>query len=246
MRQRNYGRVGWRARIGVITPAIGMAVTADFHKIAPEGVALVLTPVSEPLTEDTVEQLEKVGDYVADAAKKFLPAKVDVIVWNTSTGSLMKGYGYDKELIQRIEKATGVPATTASTGMLEAFAAFGVKKVCIAMPYVDAVNEREKKFIEDNGYKVLRYKGLQILPIGDILDVPAFTLYKLAKEVDLPEADAIFISCAGMSATDILEDLEQDLGKPVMSTNQVSLWSALRKAKIREPISGYGRLLREF
>ncbi len=237
---------GWRARIGVITPAIGMAVTADFHKFAPDGVAMVLTPVSEPLTEDSVEQLEKVGDFVAEAARKLLPAKVDVIVWNTSTGSLMKGYGYDKELIKRMEAATGVPCTTASTAMLEAFAKFGVKKVCIAMPYIDAVNEREKKFLEDNGVQVLRYKGLQLLPIGDILDVPAFTLYKLAKEVDLPEADAIFISCAGMSATDIIEDLEQDLGKPVMSTNQVSLWNGLRKAKIGEPIHGYGRLLREF
>lgn len=245
MHYKNFARVGWRARIGVITPAVGMAVTADFHKIAPEGVALLLTPVSEPLTHDSVEQLTRVGDYVADAAKKFLLPKADAILWNTTTGSLMKGYGYDQELIKRIEEATNIPATTASTAMIEAFKGLGIKKVCVAMPYVDEVNEREKVFLEDNGFKVLRYKGLQILDVGEIIDVPPYVMYQLAKGVDLPEADAVFISCAGLSTLDIIEMLEHDLGKPVLSTNQVSLWAALRLAKIKEPIHGFGRLLRE-
>lgn len=245
MHYRNFARVGWRARIGVITPAVGMAVTADFHKIAPEGVALVLTPVAEPLTQNTVEQLMRVGDYVADAANKLVRTKADVILWNCTTGSFMKGYGYDQELLKRIEEATQIPVTTASTAMIVAFKKLGIKKLCLAMPYVDEVNEREKKFLEDNGFEVLRYKGLQILDVTDIIDVPAYTMYQLAKEVDLPEADGVFISCAGLSVLDIIEKLEYDLAKPVLSTNQVSLWGAFQLAKVREPIQGYGRLLRE-
>jgi maleate isomerase len=245
MVHRNFSPVGWRARIGVITPAVGLAIISDFHKIAPEGVAMVLTPVAEPLTQDTVEQLSRVGDYVAEAAKKFIAPKVDVILWNTTTGSLMKGYGYDLELIKRIEGATNRPATTSSTAMVAAFKKLGIKKLCLAMPYVDEVNEREKRFLEDNGFEVLRYRGLQILNIGDIINVAPYTMYQLAKEADLPEADAVFISCAGLSTLDIIEMLEHDIGKPVMSTNQVGIWSAFQIAKIREPIQGYGRLLRE-
>ena len=245
MSHRNLSKVGWRARIGVITPAVGLSAIADFHRIAPEGVAMILNPVAEPLTHDTVEQLTRVGDYAAEAAKKFIRARADAIVWNTSTGSLMKGFGYDLELVKKIEAATNIPATTASTAMIAAFKKLGLKRVCLAMPYVDEVNEREKKFIEDNGFQVLRYKGLQILDVADILDVPPSTMYQLAKQVDLPEADGIFISCAGLSVIDVIEDLEHDLGKPVLATNQVSFWGAFQLAKVREPIHGFGKLLRE-
>ena len=242
---KNFAPIGWRARIGFITPAVGLAILSDFHKVAPEGVAMVLTPVSAPLTEDSVEQLTRVGDYVAEAAKKFITPNVNAIVWNTTTGSLMKGLGYDLELVKAIEEATNIPATTSSTAMLAAFEKLGIKKLCLAMPYIDDVNEREKKFLEDNGIEVLKYKGRQLLDVRDIINVSPYTMYQLAKEVDLPEADAIFISCAGLGVLDILQMLEDDLGKPVMSTNQIGIWHAFQIAKIREPIEGFGRLLRE-
>lgn len=245
MTYKHFGRLGWRARIGVITAASGAAIIADFHKIAPEGVALLLNGVAEPLTQDTVEQLSRVGDFVEDASKSFIQSKANVILWNTMTGSLMKGYGYDKELIKRIEEVTKIPATTAATTMIAALNKLGIKKLCFSAPYIDEVNERIKKFLEANGFTVLRYKGLQLLDIRDIIDCPAYALYQITKEVALPEADGIFISCAGLSVIDILEMLEHDIGKPVLSTNQAAFWGAFQMAKIKEPIQGYGKLLRE-
>jgi maleate isomerase len=243
MPPKNLARVGWRARIGVITPAVGMAVTADFHKIAPEGVALVLAAVAKPITEDSVQQLTEVGDGVVEAARRLLMPKADVILWNTSSGSFIKGNGYDRELIDRIQLATGIPATTASTAMIEAFRKLGLKRISLATPYVDEINELEKAFIEAHGFEVPAYKGLQLLDVGELIDVPPSRMRQLAQEVDSPEADAIFISNAGWSALDVLQMLEAELGKPVLSTNQVSLWAAFRLAGIREPVQGYGRLL---
>jgi maleate isomerase len=245
MPARNLARLGWRARIGVITPAVGMAVTADFHKIAPEGAALVLAAVAEPITQDSVEQLARVGDGVVEAARRLLMAKVDVILWNTSSGSFIKGHGYDRELIDRMEQATGTPATTASTAMIEAFQKLGLRKVCLATPYIDEINERERAFIEAHGFEVPSYKGLQLLDVGELIDVPPSRMYRLAREADIAESDALFISNAGWSALDVIQMLEADLGKPVLSTNQVSLWWAFRLAGIREPIQGYGRLLQD-
>src|SRR5512139_3108967 len=112
MSNRNFGRVGWRARIGVVAPSLGMTQTAEFYKIAPEGVAVVVTTPSRPLTEDTVEQLTGLGDMVAEAAKRLVRAKPAVTIWASTTGSLMKGVGYDQELVRRMEEATGIPATT--------------------------------------------------------------------------------------------------------------------------------------
>lgn len=238
-------RLGWRARIGVITPAVGMAVTADFHRIAPEGVAMVLAAVPHPITEDSVEQLTRVGEGVVDAARRLLMAKVDVILWNTSSGSFIKGPGYDLELSGRIHAASGVPATTASTAMVQAFKALGVARVSLATPYLDEINAREQRFLEAHGVAVPRFRGLQILDVGELIDVSPARMRDLAREADHPEADAVFISNAGWSALPILEDLEAELGKPVLSTNQASLWGALRLAGIPDRIQGFGRLLRE-
>lgn len=242
---KNFARIGWRARIGVLTPATGIGVTSDFHKIAPEGVAMMLASLAEPVTQMSVDQLASIGDHVASGSRKFVAAKASAIILSTTSGSLIRGYGYDRELIEKIESSTHIPATNGSSAMVKAFNKLGIRKLCLATPYVDEINRREKQFLEDNGFEVLRYKGLQILNTADAIDVAPSTMYELAKDVDVPEAEAIFISCAGLGVIDILEMLETDLGKPVMSTNQVCFWEAFRLAKIGEPIQGYGRLLRE-
>jgi len=240
-----FARPGWRARIAAIQPATGYAITAGFCRMAPEGVAINTTIVHKPITQDTVEQLAQVGDYVVDAAKVLAPGKPDVIVWTCTTGSLMRGYGYDQELVKRIEDATKIPATTTATAVMAAFKKLGIKKICLATPYIDEVNAVEKTFLEDNGFEVLIFKGLQIIPAAEIINVPPYEMYQLAKEVYLPQADGIFISCTGLEVVDIIEPLEHDLGKPVVTSNQASFWHALQIAKVKEPIEGYGRLLRE-
>ncbi len=238
-----FRRVGWRARIGLITPFAGLAATADFHRVAPEGVALALGHLSRPLTHDTVAQLSEVGGQVAEAARRLARVKADVILWNTTSGSLIKGPGYDQELIRIMEEASGTPSTTASTVMIDAFRKVGAKRICLATPYVDEVNELEKQFIESHGFEVARYRGLQILDVREIVDLPAAELHRLAREVDVPEADCVFISCAGLSVLGILGVLEAELGKPVLSTNQVSLWGAFRMAGVTDSIRGFGTLL---
>jgi len=61
--------------------------------------------------------------------------------------------------------------------------------------------------------------------------------------VNIPEADAVFISCTSVRTFEIIAPLERDLGKPVISSNQATIWHALRKTGIRDTIEGYGRLL---
>jgi maleate cis-trans isomerase len=70
--------------------------------------------------------------------------------------------------------------------------------------------------------------------------------YRLAKEVNNDKADGIFISCTNFKTLEILEKLEQDLAKPVISSNQATMWTMLRMVVVREPIKGYGRLLQEY
>jgi maleate isomerase len=236
------GMFGWRARIGAVGPAVGY-YAKQFYKLAPEGVDLVFT--GTPLTEDTVEQLIHLGDYVADAAKLIAPLRLDVIVSLSTTGSLMKGVGYDQELIKKIEDATNIPATTSSTAMLVGLRKLGIKRVSVACAYIDEVNEYVKKFLEGNGFEVPRIDGHQRLDVCDITNTTPYETYRLAKSVDMPEADGIYISCAGLDTLDIIEPLERDLGKPVLTSIQSSFWHGFRMAGVTEPIHGYGRLMLE-
>ena len=243
---KNFARIGWRARIALIKPAAGYADISCFHRIAPEGVAITATVVSKPIQLTNVEQLAGLKESVVESAKIVSVGNPDVILLNCTSGSLIKGYGYDQELINEIETATGTQAITTTTAVIAALNQLKAKNICLVTPYIQEVNEIERKFLEDTGFKVVQLQGLQIEKSNEIPNIPPYEIYQFAKKSDVPTADTMFISCTALDTLDIIEQLEYDLGKPVVTSNQAALWYALRKAKVREPIPGFGTLFREY
>jgi len=210
--------------------------------MAPEGVTIHFTRI--PQTEDTEEQLAAMINYVPQAAQLLAHARVDAIAFGCTSGSFIKGTGYDREIIKRIEENTGVPATTTTTAVLEALKLMEMRKISVGAPYTDPIMQKLKKLLEDNGFKVIKMKGLGLIK-GEG-DLPLDVTYKLAREIDSPESDGIFISCTDFKTVEILEILEEDLGKPVVSSNQATMWKLLRLAGLKTKIRGFGTLLREF
>lgn len=239
-----YSNQGWRARIGVVYPGAGFYPIGDFHKLAPKGVAIGGGSVPRHKNE-SAEEMMHLDEHVVEIAKRVAGSKPDIILWCCTAGSFLKGKGHDTRLIEEIEAATGIPATTTATAVMAAFRKLRMKKICMATPYPDPVNEIEKKFLEDNGFVVLQVLGLDLVDNDVLAHLSPNVLYRLAKAADLPEADGIFISCTGIDVLDIIDPLEQDLGKPVVTSNQASYWHVFKMVKIGEPIQGYGRLLRE-
>lgn len=229
---------GVRARIGLLVPAINGIVEPEFNAMKPEGVSVHATRLPY---EGTFEGLESMATGIEDAAKLLVTGGVSVIAYACTAGSLVKGAGWDQELIKRIEAATGLPATTTSTAVIKALKEFGVRKVAVATPYGEDFNRVEKQFFEAHGIKVLRIKGLDIH--GEVLrSTPIETAYNLAREVNMPEADAVFISCTGFKSITVIEKLEKELRKPVFSSNTATMWDVLKKLGIKDPIRGYGKL----
>ena len=113
------------------------------------------------------------------------------------------------------------------------------------MPYVEQVSKTVVKFVEDSGVKVLNARWLN-KGGPDIAEVSKETLYNLVKEVDDPDSEAIFISCTDLHTIEIIEKLENDLQKPVISSNQATMWNMLRLANINDKIQGYGQLLSKY
>ena len=235
---------GWRARIGIIYPGAGFHHIGDFHKLAPQGVAVGAAAVPRH-KDESAEAMMHLDEWVVDRAKLLAASQPDVIGWICTAGSFMKGKGHDERLVREMEAATGIPSTTTSSAMMAAFRQLGIRKLSMCTPYPNPVNEIEKKFLEDNGFKVLKCEGLDLVDNNILAHLPPSVLYRLAKAVDTPDSDGVFISCTGIDALDVIEALEQDLGKPVVTSNQAAYWMCFRMARVGEPIPGYGRLMRE-
>ncbi|NLI21099.1 MAG: maleate cis-trans isomerase [Clostridiales bacterium] len=230
---------GWRGKIGLIFPATGTAPEHEFHRYAPDGIAVLTHRVL--FERVTQEGLEALGDRVIEASKLLATAQPDLIVFACTTGSLIKGFGYDGQLIRRMEDAAGCKAITTSTAVIQALTALGSKRLVLSTPYSDAVNAAEKKFLEDSGFEVLKIKGLGYT---DPLLMPRTTIgqmYKLNQEVLDPAADTLFVSCTGLGIMDAVPMFERDSRLKVVTSNQASLWAALRALSVNDDL-GLGRL----
>jgi maleate cis-trans isomerase len=236
---------GWRGTIGVIDLATSWTVVPEYYRLAPDGVAVVCARLPLPRGETSEAALVEMteSEELEAAAERLACAAPDLIVFACTTGSLVKGPGWDKVLRDRIEARTGVPATTTSTAVLAALAALGARRLAIATPYVEDLNRREVEFFEAQGYPVAQVRGLGVVEDRAIALVPPAATYRLARDVDRPEVDCLFISCTNLATLPIIARLEADTGKPVVTSNQATIWYSLRRLGVGERIPGFGRLL---
>lgn len=229
---------GWKGRIGVLIPAPNTTTEPEFNRMAPEGVSIHATRMA--LKDATPPALMRMEKEIYKAASLMAQAKPDVLVMACTSGSFIKGVGYDRKLIEKVTRQTQVKTLTSSTAVIAALKLLGITKVAVATPYVDEVNAKEKEFIEENGIRVTCMKGLGRASGMGLLE--PHVAYKLAIEVDSLEAEGVFISCTNFRTIEILEALEKNRGKPVISSNQASMALALRALGIRQEVRGFGSL----
>jgi len=234
---------GWRGRIGLIVPSVNTVIEPEFYKMMPEGIGVYTSRVKNAKT--TSEDLIKMSGSVARAAEELSTANVDVIAYGCTTGSLVKGTQWEKDLCRRIEGLTDIPAITTSGAVIQALKAMGISRLAVVTPYPEELNILEKKFLEQNNIEVLNMKGLGIMEAVKIGEKSPGFVYRLAKNIFVPEAKGIFISCTNLRTVEIIEKLENDIGRPVITSNQATFWASLRNIGCKELVKGYGRLLIE-
>jgi len=231
--------------LGVLVPSGIIAVEPEFGLMTPEGVSCHyhrFTFRGGKENEEIVAGLRRAEELISEAAEMITHVRPAAVVMAGTGVSFIGGYGYDQMLIKKMKERNGnLPTTTTSTSVIEAFKKLGIKKVSMAMPYVEPVAKAAVSFVQDNGVEVLNAKWLNK---GDmaIAEISSETLYRLAREVDVPESEALFISCVNLHSIQIIERLETDLKKPVITSNQATMWHMLRLANINDKIEGYGQL----
>ena len=231
------------SRIGLLVPSSNTTVEPEFYRALPKDVTLHVARL--PLTQIATDSIAGTADHVEVQSRALATADVDVIVLGAAAPSFLKGLGYDREMAQKIEAASGKRATTTSTALIEALKYLGVSRVVLGAAYDDKVNAIAKSFLEVNGFNVLAAHGLGLVDNLVVGRLDSSSAYDFARKIDRPDAEAIVLACTNWKTMDVIERLERELGKPVLSTTQVSIWAALRAIGRIEGVPGYGRLLRD-
>ena len=224
----------------MLFPSSGIS-ELEVQKLLPEGVSLHITRVR--MREPTLEELAHIADSVEEAASLLADARVDIIAFACTAGSFIAGKGYDHRIADRISQATGLPATTTTTAVITALKTLAIEKLILVTPYNELITKKEKDFLEEEGFQVLNYRGLGLNDACQQYEINPRRWYELVKEMDQRESEGAFISCGGIRVLDVVGQLEMDLGKPVVTSNQALVWHCLRTMGIQKPIQGYGRLL---
>lgn len=229
-------------RIGLLVPSSNTTVEVELFRALPRDITLhvarcYLTRIEPASISRLLEDVDREAGYLASA-------DVDVVVLGATAPSFLKGKGFDKELTARISKATGGKmATTASSALLAALDHLGIRRPALTTAFKPNVNEIAVKFLSDNGYDVVASDGLGMVENLEVGRLAPETARAAARDIDVPEADAIILACTNWQSMAVLAELEWELGKPVLSTSQVCLWHALTLIDHKTPIEGYGRLL---
>lgn len=226
---------GWRAKIGLIYMAAGEVMEPEFYAMAPEGVITLTTRIHfESMTAETIKNMLSSND-LEDCTQLLALAQCDVILFGGTSCSFLGGPKWEKKILERMSAVSqGISVINTSQASVKALKSVGAKNIVFAGPYTNDIIEAGSNYFNELGFKVIGKKGLGLEVEHDIATLPLSDVYKLAKDSNHPDADAIYLSCTGMRTIPILEELESDLGKPVISAVQASMWYALKIAGVND------------
>jgi maleate isomerase len=178
------------------------------------------------------------------AARLLSDAAVDVVVWN-GTSACWNGTQADIEICESITRETGIAASTTILAQYEVFESLGIRRFGLAVPYTDDVTARSVETFAEAGYEAVSSANLGLTVGREMAYVPFDEIRRLIRSADSPEAECVVVICTGLPAAFVVEEMEEELGKPIFDSVLVTLWEGLRKAEVAVPVSGWGRLLRE-
>jgi maleate isomerase len=254
---------GWRARIGMFIVGIEAVPEAEWWAMAPPHVSVhaarvtARSPWLSWRSDKSGVVLE--GDMLR-GAQQFAGMQLSAVTVGHSTSSLVGGKGWDEATVKSLAAviAKNVFVTTNGLDVLAALRAMHVRRPFLVVPpwFNDDSVAAGGKYFGDHGVPLaghLRYdpgRGWRDVPPGELYaEGMGFAqqiepLYAQVRAACPPGADGVLIAGTGFRCVGILEALEQDLGRPVLSANQASLWHCLRSTGVRTPVEGYGSLLR--
>lgn len=217
-------------RFGLLAPPGNVALEQELRCLIPAGVMYHHNRLSRPGSVMTSESLTAMADSVDRAAYDVAQAYPEIIVYGCTSGSFLFGIGREEEVARRIARHTGIASITTSTAVVAALHAVAAKTLYMITPYPDDINLHEVEFLTHYGFTVAGWDAFRCDTSEKVRAVTSDQVVALAMQhaAEISGVDALFISCTNMLSIDRIAELEAALGKPVISSNQATLWAAMR------------------
>jgi arylmalonate decarboxylase len=229
--------------LGMIFPPANYPVPPEATLLYPSGIRFLAEGVG--LQKMTAEEYDRVFGRIMPAAQKLAKEGSNAISVMGTSLTFYKGAEYEHQLKVNVTKATGLPSTTMSTGIVEGLKALNAKRVAVATAYDEDVSHRLQVFLEESGFQVVSVKGLGIVSFQDRGPVTPDELFNFSASVyeGAPKAEALVISCGGLKTLDLIVPLEQRCKRPVVSSTPHALWASVRFLGLSGQAKGYGTVL---
>ena len=232
--------------VGLISPNLSEDTLIDVYEVFPPDIRIEgRTLKVGKYTDDEFHRAELAfADLVRDLARQPL----DFLMVTGELFLSFKGPGSDLEILDLVKQITAVPASTVLTAVVGGCRALDLKRIVMASPFPEDQDDRLVKFLAHYGIEVVAFRGLGCPNADMIWELPPESGYELASALlhEHPNVDGVYLPCNKWRTISVIERIEQDNQKPVVTNTQAWVWEALRLMNMRKPIAGYGRLLSEF
>ncbi len=231
-----------RCAIGLIALATDLSSEPEIAQFLSEtGVSMYVSRV--PMSpECNVETLRDMEGYLNDATALLLPGDhLDVIAYGCTSGTM--AIGADKVAARIRESRPNVAVTDPISSSLKGLRQLGCQRIALLTPYVDEVNTVVEDYVSHHGFDIAVKGSFKQTGDSQICRIPPDAIYDAGVELANADVDALFISCTGLRVSSIIQKLEDQIRKPVVTSNQALTWDALRLAGYKEPVQGFGKLL---
>src|SRR5580704_6002728 len=178
--------------MGMIFPPANYPVPPEAKQLYPSGVTFLAEGLA--FNGMTIESYDEAVPRIVPAAMKLKDRGATGISIMGTSLTFYKGAAFNQELIDRVHKATGLPATSMSTGIVDGLKVAGAKRVVVATAYSDVVNATLERFLKESGFEVLSIKGLNLVSADGVTQEQIIDL-AVRTVTSAPEADALLVSC---------------------------------------------------
>jgi maleate cis-trans isomerase len=233
-----------RKRIGLLIPSTNTAFEADFQLVSQDRTTTHSQRLWLTNDAEGAAGMDGMNDELEQAARYLATARVDIMTYGCTTGSFYRGVGWDRQITDLVRRVAGVPAVSTSPSVVQALRAIGAKKVSVATPYPDWNNRLLARYLEAEGFTVVNIEGEPRAAASGNQGINEFEpedVISFAAAVCRADADVLFCSCTAWRAFEAVPELERRTGRPVVTSNQASIWATYLALGL-EPPSGHGAL----
>ena len=238
-----------RARFGILVPFTNTNLEPDMALMCPAGVSMHFARLGGYDADEIPDEDQMAGlgtSDIDDPLALLHGARPDVILYGCTSATLSIGPDFDRDLAARIAAHSGAQTVTAAGALVNALKSksLGIGQIGFASPYVPEINDRAVAFLASEGIEtVSRADVTETLDNEGQGALPPAAVADLARRADSSQAQAIVLSCTDMRSVEAIAEIEAELGKPVVTSNQAMMYQATRLTGIADPMPGYGQLL---